>query len=214
MGIRTLGAKFLRLANGFSSRVYRVRRGFIYSLSVDSPLQIETQLSNSQFVELQPSEIFGIVSWTGLSAETVRRRLHDGERCFALKYYDRIVAISWLHRGECYIRGVDLWIKATSSCYYSYGIITKAEERGNGFYRQLCHGLFDLAKSEGAGRIFQFVEMSNSVPQRVLPQFGYTAIPVVSRRMTGLRHATILDANHKSCERVWLRQEPTDVYLI
>ncbi len=214
MTLRSAGTELIRSAKAMSGQFYRVRRGLIYACCKEAGPQSECLSESCSLIEVTLTDLHEVGCWSGLTSAAAATRLDAGERCFALMSCGRKVAALWLHCGACYVRGADLWIKSPPSTWYCYGIVTKPEQRRNGYYGQLLSGLRLLAKAEGIDAILQYVEASNSIPQLVLPRIGYEGVPVVSRRFSGLRRATTFDISKGTREHIWLRGDPPGVYVV
>lgn len=198
-----------------SSYVWRVRRGFVFQLDPGRDnSQGHKPALNATLRCLDVDEVRQLCSWAEMREAEVARRATAGDTCVGVLVDDAVVAISWLHSGACYVRGVDLWLQGRNTDWYCYGIVTRPDRRGQGIYRYLLQSLTDYARERAATAIVQYVEAFNTVPRKVLPALGYETIQVSSRRFAGVRHASVYRVQERiHVERLLLCQ-PSDVYWI
>jgi hypothetical protein len=193
---------------------WRKRHGYVFSLGEDRLVTGLSRHDNCPLKEMSLSGATKIGMWNGTGRDVIAGRIRAGDRCLALMQGDRPVAALWLHRGECYVRGADLWVSASPSAVYCYGVITKQSERCKGYYKKIVEALGRLAVREGVDSIIQYVESSNGIPRVVLPSFGYTQVQIASQRRGCMRHIAVYDPATKTCVNTWRIGEPTGVYSI
>lgn len=197
-----------------SSRYWRNSVGFIFKLSADRLASELNQSSDCQLREASFAEAVEIGAWSSTDINVIKRRLDAHDRCLALLHKGCSVAALWLHHGECYVRGVDLWIRESPRTYYCYGVITKPSERRRGYYRRLVNALERLVVEEGGGAVIQYVELENAIPQSVLSACGYTHLEVASRRRGCIRNIAVYDPTTTKCTNNWRIGEPSGKYRI
>ena len=197
-----------------AGRYWRDSVGYVFTLSLDrSPLE-STKSADLSFQETSHAQAVEIGTWNGTGTEAIKRRLTVGDRCFAILKEGQPVVALWLHRGECYVRGVDLWIRESSRSFYCYGVITKPSERRKGHYGRIVNELKCLAIREGWQSIIQYVESSNTIPQTVLASSGYFHLVVASRRRGCIRQVAVYDPATSTCTNTWRMGEPAGTYLV
>ena len=196
------------------AKYWRRRSGYVYSLSPNRASRTIAHNGECRLVNLDIAGAQHVGSWSGVDAATVEHRLRQGDRCLGLSNGEKPDAALWLHAGDCYVRGADLWIKARTSAYYCYGVITKPSERGKGLYRELLSQLTVLADLEAVESIIQYVESSNTIPQAVLPFYGYEPLYVSSSRWGVWRHVAVYDTTQRKVTYHWRTKEPPKTCFI
>jgi len=107
------------------------------------------------------------------SEQTYRRRLRDGQRCFALKQGGDICAFSWMDSDHCSFSGERFTLQADE--VYMYDIYTALDRRGQNLAPMLNACYSERLRAEGIRIILSIVDSLNRSSLNYVTKVGCVA---------------------------------------
>ena len=156
-------AEFLfEVSKLFPAWLWRYRNGVL--LAADEPRLVVRQYTSYAFSLATSDDVSDLSRLGGIPASEVERRLGAGDAALIarnLRHGDKLVGVSWLHRGPCYIRGLAVRLPLAERSAYFYGGFISPEARLKGIYSTAIAGLSRMAKNEGLSPSYCIVEGVN-----------------------------------------------------
>ena len=152
----------------------------------------------------------------GIPMAEYLRRHEAGDICYAIFHQQQPAAISWLHFGPCYVRGLGYRLDADEADCYAYGGFAVPAYRGKGLYKFLQRELIQIVRSMGSPRMWELVMHDNPAIQAMLSRLGYEMAAALRHVMLlGVRQTTIRDARGHVKARQWgFGAPPAEVFRI
>lgn len=160
-------------------------------------------------------DLVDCVATSGTTLDEYRRRWQHGGRCYAVFRNGQAAHSGWLHFGSIYVRGLGFLIEADLSTCYVYNIVTAAEHRQRGLYRNSQRKLTAMLRTHGVRRMTQVVMATNVIPQIVLPQLGYRLVHSVRHSsLFGWKMTTVRNPAGRVISRRLFCRTPKTVFVI
>ena len=206
------------IADLFSLSVFKSRKAFIFILD-------KRKVVENTRADIFPDgfsgriatrdEMLGYAEMAGVKPEVYLRRFDAGDTGYAVFAEDKVVNLTWIHSGSCYIRGMGYHHHGELSDKYIYDGLTVPSARRRGLFRVALQAVVVHFLELGKCRVIAMVEDGNAPVLHTLPMLGYTmSRTILHIVILGVKYTRTVNLDNRRISHNLFLKAPRETYVV
>jgi L-amino acid N-acyltransferase YncA len=157
--------------------LFKFNQGLL--ITVTSPRIIRRNFKRYEFSWATAEDLADIEQLTDVAGYRSKKRLGAGDTCYIARDIvdgNRIVHVTWVHQGSCFVRGFGYFHTVEDDSAYLYGGYTSPPERMKGIMNTALDDIYAELNKKGINRIYALIEFWNDSSLKYHYRLGFDPV--------------------------------------